>query len=148
MRPRIAARPETVFAYFTEAGKYRLWQGVDAELDARPGGVFRVTMTGRTRTVARGVFLEVEPPHRVVYTWGWEPLDGQPDGMRGLLPGTSTVEIILSADGEGTLLRVRHSGLATLARYEFHTWGWNLTLDRLVVVASGDDPGPTPLADL
>jgi uncharacterized protein YndB with AHSA1/START domain len=145
---RIAARPETVFSYFTDPERYRRWQGVDAELDPRPGGLFRVTMTGRSRTVARGVYVEVEPPTRLVFTWGWEPIDGAPDGMTGVLPGTSTVEVELVADGDATILRMRHSGLPTDAACQFHTAGWDLTLDRLVVAAAGGDPGPYVLADL
>jgi uncharacterized protein YndB with AHSA1/START domain len=145
---RIAARPETVFAYFTDAARYRLWQGVEAELDPRPGGIFRVTMTGRSRTVATGAYVEVEPPTRVVFTWGWEQREGLPEGMAGLGPGVSTVEVLLSPDGEGTMLRMRHSGLPGLAACNFHTSGWDTTLDRLVIVAGGGDPGPSPLDEL
>jgi uncharacterized protein YndB with AHSA1/START domain len=157
---RIAARPETVFSYFTDPERYRLWQGVDAELDPRPGGTFRVTMTGRSRAVARGVYVVVEPPKRVVYTWGWEPIDvipeggsldqfdGLAEGFSGVPPGTSTVEVDLIADGDGTRLRVRHTGLPTDAACRFHTQGWKMTLPRLVVVAAGGDPGPDPLAGL
>jgi uncharacterized protein YndB with AHSA1/START domain len=141
----IAARRETVFSYFTDPDRYRLWQGVDAELDPRPGGIFRVTMTGRSRTVARGVFVEIDEPKRVVFTWGWEQIDGLPDGMH-LQPGTSTVEVDLVADGDETILRMRHSGLPTDAACQFHTHGWSMTLDRLVLVAEGSDPGPYPLA--
>src|SRR5436190_20763651 len=69
---RIAASPEIVFSFFTDPVRYREWQGVDAELDARPGGQFRVTMTGTSRQTACGVYLEVDSPRRLVYTWGWE----------------------------------------------------------------------------
>ena len=62
LRRRIAASPETVFSYFVDPERYRLWQGVDAELDPRPGGLFRVTTTGHSRHVARGSYLEVDPP--------------------------------------------------------------------------------------
>ena len=45
--------------------------GQTAELDARPGGNFRVqVLPGHT---ARGRFVELDPPRRLVYTWGWEP---------------------------------------------------------------------------
>ncbi len=146
---RIDARPETVFSFFTDPERYRLWQGVDAELDPRPGGVFRVIETGRTRMVARGVFVEVRPPTRLVFTWGWEPSDPLPDYAVGLPPGTSTVEVDLVADGEGTILRLRHSGLPrTEAVRQVHVYGWESTLDRLAVAAGGGDPGPYALAEL
>ena len=41
----------------------------------------------------------------------------------------------------------RHSvgrGLPTDLACQFHRWGWNLTLDRFVLVAEGDDVGPNP----
>ena len=144
---RIAARPETVFRYFTDADRWRQWQGVGAELDARPGGLFRVEMTGRTHVFARGEFVEVQPPQRVVFTWGWEPLPGMPDEMRSVPPGSSTVEVTLEPDGNGTLLRLRHSGLPTDASGVFHTDGWTMSFERLVVLAAGGDPGPNPFAD-
>lgn len=145
---RIAARPETVFAYFTDPDRFILWQGVDAELDPRPGGVFRVTVTGKSQVVASGRYVEVDPPKRIVFTWGWEQLDGLPDGMNGLLPGTSTVEVTLMAQEEGTILRLRQTGLRTDPEREVHIRGWGQTLDRLAVVAAGGDPGPDPLAEL
>jgi hypothetical protein len=48
-------------------------------------------------------------------------------------PGTTTVEISLEADGDGTLLRLRHSGLPTDASSVLHTEGWEMYLDRLVL---------------
>ncbi|MGH2711049.1 MAG: SRPBCC family protein [Actinomycetota bacterium] len=144
---RIAARPETVFSYFTDPLKFNAWQGVDAELDPQPGGLFRVTVTGRSRVVARGEYVEVDPPRRIVFTWGWEQINGLPDGF-GVLPGTSTVEVDLVADGDATILKLRHSGLRTDPERAIHMQGWGQTLDRLVVVAQGGDPGPDPLEDL
>lgn len=145
---RIAARPEIVFSYFTDPDRFCMWQGTDAELDPRPGGLFRVTVTGRSRMVARGEYVEVVPPKRIVFTWGWEQIEGLPEGMDGVLPGTSTVEVELQADGDGTILRLRHSGLRTDPERAVHTRGWDLTLERLVVVAAGGDPGPDPLAEI
>jgi uncharacterized protein YndB with AHSA1/START domain len=125
---RIAALPETVFAYFTDPARYRLWQGIDAELDPRPGGIFRVTMNDVPH-VARGQYLEVEPPTRLVLSWGWEGIDG-------LLPGQSAVEVELVADGDGTLLRLRHSGLPSDSACQIHSYGWGVGLDSLVEVAA------------
>jgi uncharacterized protein YndB with AHSA1/START domain len=145
---RIAARPETVFSYFTDSERYQQWFGVDAELDPRPGGLFRVTTGGRSRTVARGEYLQVEPPRRLVFSWGWENADGLPEGLPELMAGSSTVEVSLVADGDGTILRLRHSGLPTNASCQWHAAGWDVVLDRLVAVAAGGDPGPYPFADL
>ena len=67
---RIAAPPEVVFPYFTDPARMVDWMGVSALLDPRPGGAFRVEPNGRD--VVLGEYIEVEPPHRVVFTWGFE----------------------------------------------------------------------------
>jgi uncharacterized protein YndB with AHSA1/START domain len=145
---RIAAPPEVVFTYFTDPVRYRMWQGVDAELDPRPGGLFRVRMTGRSRQVATGEYVEVDPPKRVVFTWGWEPDESLLDEQTEVPPGTSTVEVTLEPDGDTTILRLRHSGLPTEATCRFHDWGWDATAERLIVAAEGGDPGPGPFPDI
>jgi uncharacterized protein YndB with AHSA1/START domain len=95
----------------------------------------------------RGEYVEIDPPQRLIMTWGWEQADWFPEGMR-VGPGATRVEISLVPDGEGTLLRLRHSQLSSEATREFHVWGWNLTLDRLASVASGGEPSPDPFAQL
>ena len=135
---RIAARPETVFPYFTDPSKMVMWGGVGADLDARPGGVYRVDMNGRD--VSRGESVEITPYSRVVFTWGWES-----DGSNPITPGSTRVEISLARDGDGTLLTLTHTGLPQSAIAD-HTQGWDHYLARLVVVAEGRDPGPDPWA--
>ena len=130
---RIAARPEVVFQFFVDPVKMVQWKGMDAMLDPRPGGIYRVNVTGRD--IARGEYVEITPPSRIVFTWGWE---GSP-----IAPGSSTVEILLTADGDGTLLILRHSGLPSQAVPD-HAEGWEHFLPRLAVVASGGDPGIDP----
>jgi len=133
---RIAARPETVFEFFTDPDKMILWKGRQADLDPQPGGIYRVEMG--EKIVARGEYVEVEAPSRVVFTWGWE---GQEAGA--VPPGSSRVEIGLQPDGEGTLVRLRHLDLPEGARAP-HGEGWDLYLSRLAVAAAGGDPGPDP----
>jgi len=125
---RIDAPPDTVFAFFTDSEKYRQWQGLEAELDPRPGGIFRVVQN-EAGYVARGEFLEIDPPRRVVFSWGWEGIDG-------LLPGESTVEVDLVEDRGSTLLRLRHNGLPSDSACQLHTYGWGVGLDALEAVLS------------
>ena len=66
---RIAARPETVFAFFTDPDKMIRWMGKRATLDPRPGGICLIDINGH---VTRGEYLEVVPHSRVVFTGGWE----------------------------------------------------------------------------
>src|SRR5439155_19605728 len=41
---RVPGTPEAVFPYFTEPDKYTRWKGLEADLDPRPGGIYRVKM--------------------------------------------------------------------------------------------------------
>ncbi len=134
----IAARPETIFAFLTDPVKMTMWMGVEVTLDPRPGGVYRVDINGRN--VAGGEFVEVVPYSRVVYTWGWEE-DGSP-----VPPGSTTVEITLTAAGDATVVRLRHLGLPADQR-DGHDEGWEHYMARLVTVAEGRDPGPDPWAN-
>jgi uncharacterized protein YndB with AHSA1/START domain len=131
----IEATPETVFEFFTDPAKYVRWKGKMARLDARPGGLYEVDVTDQA--LARGEFLEVDRPRRVVFTWGWEGSDTVP-------PGSSTVEVDLEPDGDGTLLRLTHRDLPTAGEREQHSMGWDHFLGRLVIAAPGGDPGPDP----
>ena len=133
---RINARPETVFAFFTDPEKMTRWKGISAELDPRPGGVYRVNVTGQN--TARGTYVEVVPFSRVVFTWGWEEDPNLP-------PGASTVEVTLTPDGSGTIVRLRHYGL-NQEQQKSHAEGWEHYLARLALAGKGRDPGPDPWA--
>ena len=98
----IEASPETVFPFFTDPSLMTRWMGRSATLDPRPGGALVVEVL--EHAVARGEYVEVTPPRRVVFTWGWEGQEHPPP------PGESTVEIDLEPDGSGTLVRLTHRG--------------------------------------
>ena len=135
---RIAASPEVVFEFFVDPDRMIQWMGRKAELDPRPGGTFRVDLNGRH--ISRGEYVELEPPHRVVFTFGWE---GETSIVK---PGTSTVEVNLDADGDGTLLRFAHRDLPEESR-DSHGQGWDHYLERLVVAGGGGDAGEDAWAD-
>jgi uncharacterized protein YndB with AHSA1/START domain len=137
---RIAARPETVFEFFVDPEKMQQWKGRKADLDPRPGGMYRVEIN--EQAVARGEYLEIDAPSRVVFTWGWEGQETG-DGEHAVPPGSSRVEVDLTPDGEGTLVRLRHLDLPEQSR-EIHGQGWDLYLGRLAKVAAGEDPGSDP----
>lgn len=136
---RIAASPETVFDYFTDPDKMIQWMGRSAELDPRAGGTLRCDINGRD--IARGEYVAVERPSRIVFTWGWEGEEPT------VAPGGSTVEVLLARDGEGTRLRLVHSDLPSAESAERHSHGWNHYAERLSVVATGGDPGADPWQD-
>jgi uncharacterized protein YndB with AHSA1/START domain len=136
---RIAASPETIWDFLVDEDKATRWMGQTASFDARPGGAYRnEVIPGH---VARGEFVELDPPRRLVFTWGWEP--GK-DGPNPVPPGSSTVEIELVPDGEGTLLHFTHRDLPSAAAAESHGHGWDHYLERLELAATGGDPGADP----
>jgi uncharacterized protein YndB with AHSA1/START domain len=136
---RVAASPETVFAYFTDPAKMVQWMGTEATLDPRPGGVCRINPSGQE--VMLGEFLEVDPPHRLVLTWGWER------EMFATPPQSTLVEVSLTPDGEGTIVQLAHRRLQATA-VAFHRAGWEHYLPRLALAASGREAGVDPWRDV
>jgi uncharacterized protein YndB with AHSA1/START domain len=158
---RVAAPPETVFAYFTDPGRMVQWMGADATLDPRPGGVCRIDFRPPRSLVAlldptfgpehqarvaadpdaprvmAGEFVEVEPPRRISFTWGWER------ELYAVPPQSTSVEVSLTPDGDETIVRLVHRRLPTPA-VPLHRAGWDNYLARLAVVAAGGDAGPDP----
>jgi uncharacterized protein YndB with AHSA1/START domain len=123
---RIDAPPEIVFAYLTDAGRMLTWMGEWADLDPVPGGNFGVNVNTAS---FRGRYLEVEPPRRVVVSWGLEGSDDLP-------PGSSRVEFILTPTVSGTELSLRHSGLPE-TRARTHSSGWSHHLGQLQLAVTG-----------
>ena len=109
------------------------WHGTVAEIDPRPGGIYRVLVAGQFQSA--GEYVEVVPMEKVAFTFGWEE-DGHP-----IPPGSTTIEITLHPEGDKTRVRLVHSGLPDDA-VDDHGRGWALYLERLAVRVAGGDPGP------
>ena len=122
----IDAAPEVVYPYLVQSDLATTWMGDESWHDPRPGGVFRLDIHGH---VATGEFVELDPPRRVVYTWGWEG-DGQIHP-----PGSTTVEFDLEPKDGGTQLRLRHTGL-TDEGVIAHSEGWEQFLPELAKAAA------------
>ena len=136
---RIAATPETVFGFFTEPDKMIQWMGRDAQLEPRPGGTFRCDLNGRH--IAAGSYLEVDFPHRILFSFGWEADDST------VRPGASTIEVTLEPDGDATNVRLVHRDLPDEESRQSHSHGWEHYTQRLAIAAAGGDPGADPWAD-
>lgn len=122
---RIQASPEAVFPYFTDPALIIEWIGDYAELSPEPGGAFALDFGA---VPVRGEYLEVEPPNRVVFSWGIAGND--------VLPwGSSTVEVVLRADGDDTVVELFHRGLPEDERPK-HKEGWDECLVRLAGAAA------------
>jgi hypothetical protein len=73
---------------------------------------------------AAGEFAEVDPPHRLVFTWGWTHDHAVP-------PGTTRVVVTLHAENGGTRVVLRHHDLPDQEQRGHHRKGWELYLGRL-----------------
>jgi uncharacterized protein YndB with AHSA1/START domain len=129
----VDAPPERVYEYFTRPQAIVSWMGDYALLEAEPGGRFHLDIGGAP---VRGRFLVLDPPRRLVISWGYA-------GSGQLPPGASTVEIRLTADRGGTRVDLEHRDLPSAER-PGHAGGWTHYLDRLRIAAPGRDPGPDP----
>src|SRR5450759_2204286 len=118
----INASPATVFSFFSSTERWLQRQGVEATLESRPGGVFRINVSGDG--FASGRFLEVVPDRLVKFTWGWE----MPE--RRIPSWSSMFESELRPEGSGMLLRLTHTGLP-LEWVVLHRQGWELHMGRL-----------------
>jgi uncharacterized protein YndB with AHSA1/START domain len=132
----IDASPATVWEFLVDPEKLCRWMGVSASLDVRPGGDYHILVIPGHN--ARGRFLEVDPPRRLVYTWGWEGPESS------VAVGASVVEFELEPAGAGTRLRFVHRDLPSAESVKGHGEGWDHYLTRLTTAAAGGDPGVDP----
>ncbi|MDA0140438.1 SRPBCC family protein [Solirubrobacter deserti] len=126
----IDAPPEVVFEYFTRPELIVRWMGEWAELEPEPGGRFALDITGHP---VRGRYVALEPPHRLVFTWGYAGSDDVP-------PGSTSVEVRLVAIDGGTRVELEHRGLPAAREREHHI-GWQHYLARLARDDASPDPG-------
>jgi uncharacterized protein YndB with AHSA1/START domain len=122
---RVAAPPDIVFPYFTDPALATRWLANSALLTPRPGGMLAIDVRGNP---ARGEYVVVDPPHRVVFTWGME-------GSEEFPPGSSTVEVILVAEGDETVVTLTHSDLPSEDYRRSHREGWGEFLGLLAQAA-------------
>jgi uncharacterized protein YndB with AHSA1/START domain len=131
----IRAPAEIVWPFFVEPELLVQWIGIDADLEPVEGGRFRFEL--KPGEFCSGSYLEVAPPRRVVFTWGWE------SGALPVPPGSSRVEVNLEERGEITVVYLAHHGLSGEMR-AMHAEGWTRFLARLAAVSEGRPAGEDP----
>ena len=133
--PRLVWRawtePEHLKQWFTP----KPWQTVEAEIDLRPGGIFRTVMRGPEgeEHAGSGCYLEVVPQERLVWT------DALLPGYRPAESPFFTCVLELESVGEGTRYRATalHRDPESRQKHEemgFYQ-GWGTALDQLVELA-------------
>lgn len=114
----IQAAPETVFRFFQDSALWARWWGPGSTIDPRPGGKVHIRHPNGIETL--GEVLEIEPPERIVFTYGFA--SGNP-----IPPGASRVTIRLAPDPAGTRLELRHEFEEAGVR-DHHVQGWRFQL--------------------
>jgi uncharacterized protein YndB with AHSA1/START domain len=114
----IEAGPEIVFRYFTDSARWASWWGAGSTIDPQPGG--RVYIRHANGIEVAGEVLEVAPPERIVFTYGFA--SGQP-----IPAGSSRVTIRLEPQGKATRLVLTHE-FADAAARDQHVQGWRYQL--------------------
>jgi uncharacterized protein YndB with AHSA1/START domain len=128
---RLRARPEKVYAAWTDPEKLVQWFGpaqvkpgtTRADLDVRVGGRYRISFTGDSGEYHEvgGAYREVVPNERLVFSWAWHSTPER----------ESLVTLSLKPDGAGTLLTFHHAQFFDEVARDNHERGWNELFTKL-----------------
>ncbi len=132
IRRTFAAKRERIWQAFTDAEEAMQWSHPENmstkefTADLRVGGAFRLTMVkpDGEEYSAKGIYREITPPEKLVYTWTWEE-DTPQEEHETLL----TIE--LRALGDDTELTLTHENLKSVESRDGHEVGWNEFLNNL-----------------
>lgn len=127
----ISASPEDVFQAWTRPEHMRNWccpdptADVDVHVDLRVGGAYSIRMGfDEGAHTAVGVYKEIDPPNRLVYTWDWK------DGDHHMGVETIVTVAFTEVDG-GTQVTLTHEGFPAVEPKVGHEEGWTVCLERL-----------------
>lgn len=134
VRRLIRASRERVFAAWTAPEQIAQWlvprpgRVISAKIDLCPGGafLFHVSIPGGGEEELHGIFQEITPPERLVFTWAHR---GNPDPRMSFDATLVTVE--LARQAEGTEVRIFHSRLPSKDLATQFGGGWEMALDQL-----------------
>ena len=121
------APPDRVFAAWTDTAQLAEWygpEGMKAEIfanDLTVGGQYSLVMkSAEGEYHLSGEYEEIEPPRKLVFTWKWKTSDE-----------TTRVTIELRPQGDGTHLRLTHTGFPEAEQASSHNQGWSSSLNDL-----------------
>ena len=121
----IAATPERLFELWTDPDELAKWWGPEAfttpkyTMDVRPGGRWCTTMRrpDGSEHVVSGIYRALEPPNRLVFTWGWD----DDAGMRG---HETEVTVTFEPAPGGTRMTLVQQTFADADSRNRHEHGW------------------------
>jgi uncharacterized protein YndB with AHSA1/START domain len=141
IRRTFAAPREKVFAAWTQREQLERWMCRDVPSHIISHHVQDIRIGGRWLTEIRdpaknevywgqGVYREVKPPEKLVFTWFWTK--DRPDG-ENMHPGSeeTVVTVEFFARGDSTEVVLTHGPFASKAIQNEHDRGWNGCFDVL-----------------
>lgn len=111
-----------VYRYLTTVEGLLQWIAVDAVVEPTPGG--KLQWTHENGATMLGRFIELDPPRRLVFAYGWK------GDLMGVAPESTTVEITLDENDGKTTLLLTHSSIPPDV-VDDHLRGWMFFLSRL-----------------
>ena len=136
VRRTIRAPRQRVFDAWTKPEELKAWHAPGpltvslAEMDVRVGGTYRIHMRapdGNEHKVS-GVYREIDPPKKLVYTWSW-------DGDHPVKDSVVTIEF--HARGKATEVVLTHAGITDATERTNHETGWIAIMDKFEAAYSG-----------
>lgn len=129
MKRRLNATPAEVYRAWTQPELLARWFGPEnvraekAEIDARVGGHYRISMRGSDGQLhhVSGEYHEVVENERLVFSWAWI---STPERV-------SRVTVTLKPDGDVTILTLLHEQFYDEAAAGRHVHGWTGSLVKL-----------------
>jgi uncharacterized protein YndB with AHSA1/START domain len=129
LKRRLNASPAKVFAAWTDPEKVKHWMGpgevtvLSVKCEPRVGGKFNWVMRapgGEVHDVS-GVFREVVPDRKLVFTWAWISTPER----------ESLVTVDIKPDGNGSILTLTHEQFFDADARDRHQGGWSSALDKM-----------------
>ncbi len=101
------------------------WESPEAHVDLRLGGNVRVVMRDPEKGAeygGGGHYTEIDPPHRLVFTWTWDSDDESRETL---------IELDFEEVDGVTTVRLTHNNLKDRESVLNHEDGWSNCLDNL-----------------
>ena len=131
------ASPALMFSLWSDINHFRKWMGPEGfdceemEMDFRVGGKYRGMIRSKDHgdNWFHGAYLEIERPHRLVFTWRWE------QGPASDTETTITITFREEADGRTTQL-FHQTPFTSVERRDSHVGGWTSLFNKLAAYAA------------
>ena len=121
---------ERVFRAWSDPKELGMWfapspdhKPVVAEMEFRVGGKYRLEVHHKGGNIHRlhGVYREIIPPEKIVFTWSW---------AEGPDANVSVVTVEFRDLGNSTEITLTHEGLPSVEERGKHNQGWTGVLEQ------------------